>query len=79
VGLVLKQGVVLSIVGAVIGGVAALAATRVLKKLLYQVSTTDPVAFVSVVVVLCGVALLASYLPARRAARFEPMDVLRGG
>ena len=79
VGLVLKQGVVLSIVGAVIGGVAALAATRVLKKLLYQVSTTDPVAFVSVVVVLCGVALVASYLPARRAARFEPMDVLRGG
>ena len=79
VGLVLKQGVVLSIVGAVIGGVAALAATRVLKKLLYQVSTTDPVAFVSVVLVLCGVALVASYLPARRAARFEPMDVLRGG
>jgi len=79
VGLVLRQGAVLSIVGAVIGGVAALAATRVLKKLLYQVSTTDPVAFVSVVVVLCGVALVASYLPARRAARFEPMDVLRGG
>jgi len=79
VGLVLKQGVALSIVGAVLGGVAALAATRVLKKLLYQVSTTDPVAFASVLVVLCGVALLASYLPARRAARFEPMDVLRGG
>ncbi|HEV2179334.1 MAG TPA: ABC transporter permease [Gemmatimonadaceae bacterium] len=79
VGLVLKQGVVLSLVGAVIGGVAALAATRVLKRLLYQVSTTDPIAFVSVLVVLCGVALLASYVPARRAAAFEPMDVLRGG
>lgn len=77
--LVLTQGIVLSLVGAVIGGVAALAATRVLKKLLYQVSTTDPIAFASVLVVLCGVALIASYVPARRAAAFEPMDVLRGG
>ena len=79
VGLVLKQGIVLSLVGAVIGGVAALAATRLLKQLLYQVSTTDPVSFASVLVVLCGVALLASYVPARRAAAFEPMDALRGG
>jgi predicted permease len=79
VGLVLKQGVVLSLVGAAIGGVAALAATRLLKNFLYQVSTTDPIAFASVLVVLCGVALLASYVPARRAAAFEPMDVLRGG
>lgn len=79
VGLVLKQGIVLSLVGAAVGGIAALAATRLLKQLLYQVSTTDPIAFASVLVVLCGVALLASYVPARRAARFEPMDVLRGG
>ncbi|HEU5478855.1 MAG TPA: FtsX-like permease family protein, partial [Candidatus Tumulicola sp.] len=77
--LVLQQGIALSLVGAVIGGVAALAATRVLKKLLYQVSTTDPIAFASVLVILCGVALVASYIPARRAAAFEPMDVLRGG
>jgi len=79
VGLVLKQGVMLSLVGAALGGVAALAATRVLKRLLYQVSTSDPIAFASVLVVLCGVALVASYIPARRAAAFEPMDVLRGG
>ncbi|HEX6806579.1 MAG TPA: ABC transporter permease [Gemmatimonadaceae bacterium] len=79
VGLVLKQGIVLSLLGAVIGGVAALAATRVLKKLLYQVSTTDPIAFASVLVILCGVALVASYIPARRAAAYEPMDVLRSG
>ena len=79
VGLVLKQGIVLSLVGAVVGGVAALAATRALKQLLYQVSPTDPIAFGTVLVVLCGVALLASYIPARRAAAFEPMDVLRSG
>jgi putative ABC transport system permease protein len=79
VGLVLKQGIVLSLVGAVVGGVAALAATRALKQVLYQVSPTDPIAFGTVLVVLCGVALLASYIPARRAAAFEPMDVLRSG
>jgi putative ABC transport system permease protein len=78
VGLILGQGVALSLLGAVAGGLGALAATRVLEHLLYQVSTTDPAAFAAVLVVLCLVALLASYLPARRAARLAPMDVLRG-
>jgi putative ABC transport system permease protein len=76
--LVLGQGVTLSLLGAVVGAVAAVAATRVLGHLLYQVSTTDPLAFAAVVIVLCAVALLASYVPARRAARLAPMDVLRG-
>jgi putative ABC transport system permease protein len=43
------------------------------------VSTTDPLAFAGVLVMLCVIALVASYLPARRASRLEPMDVLRGG
>jgi predicted permease len=77
--LVLGQGVALSLVGAVVGGAAALGATRVLEHVLYQVSTTDPVAFGGVLVVLCAAALVASYFPARRAARLAPMDVLRAG
>jgi ABC-type antimicrobial peptide transport system permease subunit len=76
--LVIRQGVALALIGAAVGAVAALAATRVLKALLYSVSTTDPIAFGGVLVVLCIVALVASYLPARRASRAEPMDVLRG-
>jgi putative ABC transport system permease protein len=77
--LVIRQGVVLALIGAGVGAVAAFASTRVLKSLLYSVSTTDPVAFVGVLVMLCVVALVASYLPARRAAQLEPMDLLRGG
>jgi ABC-type lipoprotein release transport system permease subunit len=56
-----------------------LLATRVLRRSLYEISSTDPVSFVGVVALLWIVAALASYLPARRAARVEPMDVLRGG
>jgi putative ABC transport system permease protein len=77
--LVVRQGVVLALVGAVVGAIAAFASTRVLKSLLYSVSTTDPLAFAGVLLMLCVVALVASYLPARRASRLEPMDVLRGG
>ena len=77
--LVIRQGMVLAIVGAAVGGIAAFASTRVLRNLLYSVSTTDPFAFVGVLVMLCVVALVASYVPARRASRLEPMDVLRGG
>jgi putative ABC transport system permease protein len=77
--LVVRQGVALALIGAAVGALAALASTRVLKSLLYSVSTTDPLAFAGVLVMLCVIALVASYLPARRAARLEPMDVLRGG
>ena len=77
--LVVRQGVALALIGAAVGAVAALASTRVLRSLLYSVSTTDPLAFAGVLVMLCVVALVASYLPARRASRLEPMDVLRGG
>ena len=77
--LVLRQGIALSAVGISIGLAIAMAATRVLQNLLYEVGTTDPLAFAAVLLVLSVVVLLASYVPARRAARFDPMDVLRGG
>jgi ABC-type antimicrobial peptide transport system permease subunit len=63
----------------IVGGVAALFATRVLTQLLYGTKPTDPVTFGGMVLTLAVVALIASYLPARRASRAEPMDVLRGG
>jgi putative ABC transport system permease protein len=77
--LVVGQGIALALMGVMLGGLAALAATRVLKALLYSVSATDPVAFGGVLVLLSGIALLASYLPARRASRLEPMDVMKAG
>jgi predicted permease len=77
--LVISQGVMLAAIGALVGGVGAFASTRLLRKLLYEISTTDPIAFGAVITMLCAVAVIASYLPARRAARMEPMDVLRAG
>lgn len=77
--LVVRQGMVLAVGGALLGAAAAIGATRLLTTLLYGVSATDPIAFASVVVLLCAVAALASYLPARRAAKRAPIDVLRAG
>ena len=55
----------------------ALAATRVLSKLLFEVSPADPATFAAVSILLGGAALAASYGPARRAARIDPMEALR--
>ncbi|MDB4878183.1 MAG: hypothetical protein JWM41_4629 [Gemmatimonadetes bacterium] len=76
--LVLRQGAWLAIVGIAIGGVGALFLTRLLKGLVFGVSTTDPAAFGGVIALLTLVALLASWLPAQRATRVDPMNVLRG-
>ena len=76
--LVLRQGALLAVIGIVVGAVGALFLTRLLKGLVFGVSTTDPVAFGGVIVLLAVVALLASWLPARRATRVDPMNVLRG-
>ena len=76
--LVLRQGGSLALIGIAVGGVGSLFLTRLLSGLVYGVSTTDPLAFGGVVALLAAVALLASWLPARRAARVDPMDVLRG-
>ena len=75
--LVIRQGLVLTGVGVLIGLAGAFALTRVLSSLLYGVSSTDPSTFVVTPLALGGVALLASYIPARRAARVDPMIALR--
>jgi ABC-type antimicrobial peptide transport system permease subunit len=77
VGLVLRQGVVLVGIGMGLGLVAALAITRVLAKLLYGVGVTDPATFLGVPLVLGLVAALASWLPARRASRIDPLIAMR--
>jgi predicted permease len=74
---VLRQGLKLTGIGLFIGLAGALAATRVIRSFLYDVSPTDPLTFVCVALLLAGVALLACYLPARRAARIDPMVALR--
>jgi predicted permease len=76
--LVLRQGALLAVIGIFVGAVGALFLTRLLKGLVFGVSTTDPIAFGGVIVLLAAVALLASWLPARRATRVDPMNVLRG-
>ncbi|MDQ3997472.1 MAG: ABC transporter permease [Gemmatimonadota bacterium] len=78
-GLVLRHGAVLTVVGIAVGLAAALWLTRLLAGLLYGVTPTDPVSFASVVALLLSVALVASYIPARRALRVDPMNVLRNG
>ena len=75
--LVMRQGLLLAVVGIGVGMAAAAAATRALSSLLYEVSRTDPLTFGSVIVFLVVVAMLASYLPARRASRIDPMVALR--
>jgi putative ABC transport system permease protein len=74
--MVVRHGAVLAGIGMAAGIVAALALSRVLVSLLYGTSTADPVALLAVSAVLGGVALLASYLPARRATRVDPAMVL---
>ena len=75
--LILSETLRLAGVGAAIGFVGALFATRFAESLLYGVRATDPVTFVGMIAVLGGVALLAGYLPALRAARIEPVTLLR--
>ena len=75
--LILKQGLAMTLIGVAAGILGAIAAARVMSGLLYGVTATDPATFAAISLLLAIVAMLACYLPARRAARVEPIAALR--
>ncbi len=75
--LIVSQGFKLVLIGLAIGLVGAFALTRVISSLLFGVTTKDPLTFVAVAALLAFVALLACYIPARRATRLDPLRALR--
>jgi putative ABC transport system permease protein len=75
--LVLRQGSLLALAGIGLGLVASILVTRLLSSLLFDVSPGDPMTFLTVASLLVGVALLATYIPARRATKVDPMVALR--
>jgi putative ABC transport system permease protein len=75
--MVLRQSIVIVVIGLVIGLAAALAGTRAIANLIVGIKPTDPVTFVTVAVVLSTIALVACWIPARRATRVSPLTALR--
>jgi putative ABC transport system permease protein len=77
VGMVVRQGMTLTLTGAAIGLVLAAAAGRLLGSLLFGVSSVDPIAFAGSAALFSAIGLAACYAPARRATRIDAMDALR--
>jgi len=73
----LGDGVRLTLIGIAIGAAAALVLTRLMSSMLFEVKPTDPLTFAGVAILLCLIALLACYIPARRAASVDPLQALR--
>jgi len=75
--MIVRQGIMLTLSGCVLGIILATALTWIVSSLLYGVTATDPVTFVGACIVLVTIALFACYIPARRAAKIDPMEALR--
>jgi putative ABC transport system permease protein len=75
--LVLREGMLLAGTGLVLGLAGAVAATRLLTSMLFEVKPGDPLTYAAVAILLAIVALAASYIPARRASRLDPLATLR--
>jgi len=75
--MVLRQGLILAAIGATLGLVGAVGLARLMEGIIFGVNPVDPLTYASVTVVLMGIALVASYLPARRAARVDPLEAIR--
>jgi putative ABC transport system permease protein len=75
--MVIWRGMRLTMIGVAIGLAAAIALTRVMKSLLFNVSATDPATFALIALLLIAVALIASYIPARRATKVDPLQSIR--
>jgi putative ABC transport system permease protein len=76
--LIVGQGISLAVIGGAMGLVGALATTGVLRSLLYDVAPSDPLTLSGIVVLLVGAVVVASWIPARRAAAVDPVEALRG-
>jgi putative ABC transport system permease protein len=75
--LVVKQGMILAVIGVVLGLITSFAMTRLMRTMLYEVSATDPVTFIFAPLLIGAVTLVACWVPARRAAKVDPMIALR--
>src|SRR6185503_4529077 len=77
--LVIREGAALALAGIVLGSLGAIASTRLMRSMLFQVSPLDPVTFIAVASTLAAVAIGASWVPALRASRVSPLIAMRGG